>query len=184
MRRTWLTGAASCLLLLTACSSVAHESGRAAPAGASPAASTPVSASPGAPTTSGSSQPGSNASIGGGNAGNGAEIVPMPASGGHFQSPSKNIVCEVYYQFQGLTHAHCQTEKPAGSVSMDATGAYQVCNGDQCLGNSGESTVTLEYGKAVAVGPFRCDSASTGVTCVVAGGKGFRISNAGITSAT
>jgi hypothetical protein len=182
MRRTWLTGAASCLLLLlTACSSVAHKSGQAAPAGASPAASTSV----GAPDASSTARPGStNASTAGANATSGAELVPMPASGGHFQSPSKNIVCEVYYQFNGLTHAYCQTEKPASSVSMDTAGAYQVCTGDQCLGNSGESTVTLAYGQAIAVGPFRCESASVGVTCTVAGGKGFRISNSGITAAT
>lgn len=181
MRTTWLTGVTSCLLLLTACSTVTHKSGQAAPVGASPSARTsasnPASAPPSAPAGGNTSRSGSKAT-------SGAELVPMPASGGHFQSPSKNIVCEVYYQFSGLTHAYCQAEKPASSVSMDSTGAYQVCTGDQCLGNGGEGTITLPYGKAIAVGPFRCESASTGVTCTVTGGKGFRISNSGITAVT
>ena len=63
---------------------------------------------------------------------------------------------------------------------MSTTGTYKTCTGQQCLGNSGTGTPTLAYGTATGVGPFRCESATTGVTCV-AGGKGFLIADAGIT---
>jgi len=102
------------------------------------------------------------------------------ATGGEFVSPSGNISCEVYYQHAGLTHAYCQTGTPPGSATMDPTGIYTTCTGEQCLGNPGEGTPTLAYGAATGVGPYRCSSATTGVTCT-AGGKGFRISTAGVT---
>ena len=67
---------------------------------------------------------------------------------------------------------------------MDATGTYTVCTGVQCLGNAGEGTPTLAYGTETGVGPFRCLSAATGVTCTITGGKGFTISTSGITPVT
>jgi hypothetical protein len=103
--------------------------------------------------------------------------------GGWFASPSGNITCEVDYQRVGLTLVECQTGSPARSVTMKADGTYTTCTGVQCLGNAGEGTPTLAYGTATGVGPFRCESASTGVTCT-ANGKGFHISTSGITSAT
>jgi hypothetical protein len=101
------------------------------------------------------------------------------AAGGEFLSPSGNISCEVDYQSNGLTKAYCQTGTPARSVSMDASGKYTTCAGQQCLGNSGDDTPTLAYGTATGVGPFRCESAVAGVTCL-ANGQGFLISTAGI----
>jgi hypothetical protein len=101
------------------------------------------------------------------------------AAGGEFLSPSGNISCEVDYHSNGLTKAYCQTGTPAKSVSMDASGRYTTCTGQQCLGNSGDGTPTLAYGTATGVGPFRCESAVAGVTCL-ANGKGFRISTAGV----
>jgi hypothetical protein len=107
-------------------------------------------------------------------------FVPMQtAAGGEFLSPSGNISCEVDYQLAGLTKAYCQTATPARSVSMGASGRYTTCTGEQCLGNPGTGTPTLAYGTATGVGPFRCESAATGVTCL-ANGKGFRISTSGI----
>ena len=107
-------------------------------------------------------------------------FVPMQtAAGGEFLSPSGNISCEVDYQLAGLTKAYCQTATPARSVSMSASGAYTTCTGQQCLGNPGTGTPTLAYGTATGAGPFRCESAATGVTCL-ANGKGFRISTSGI----
>ena len=109
-----------------------------------------------------------------------ATFVPMQtAVGGEFLSPSGNISCEVDYQQAGLTKAYCQTATPARSVSMGASGGYTTCTGQQCLGNPGTGTPTLAYGAATGVGPFRCESAGTGVTCL-ANGKGFRISTSGI----
>ena len=108
-----------------------------------------------------------------------AALVPMQtAAGGEFLSPSGNISCEVDYHRAGLTRAYCQTLKPARSVTMDANGSYKTCAGEQCLGNAGEGTPTLAYGTATGAGPFRCESAATGITCV-ADGKGFRISASG-----
>jgi hypothetical protein len=104
------------------------------------------------------------------------------ATGGEFLSPSGNISCEVdYHSAAGLTKAYCQTDTPARSVTMDATGKYATCTGPQCLGNSGDGTPTLAYGTATGVGPFRCESAATGVTCVVGNGKGFTVSTSGVT---
>lgn len=105
------------------------------------------------------------------------------ASGGEFLSPSGNISCEVDYHRAGLTQAYCQTASPAQSVTMGVTGKYTTCTGQECTGNSGEGTPTLAYGTATGVGPFLCESATVGVTCT-AGGKGFRISSSGITSAS
>jgi len=192
MRKTYLTGAMGCLLvLLTACSAVTHQSGEAAPAGASPSVSVPgsntvaapTSAPTGAPAVRGTPVPGSTkpSSTPTKPAG-GAALVPMQTSrGGVFQSPSGNITCEINYENAGLTQAYCQTGSPARSVTMNATGSYKTCTGEQCLGNSGEGTPTLAYGKATGVGPFRCESATTGITCA-ANGKGFRIANSGVTS--
>ncbi len=114
----------------------------------------------------------------------GSTLVPMQtAAGGEFLSPSGNISCEVDYHRAGLIRAYCQTAKPARSVTMGANGRYTTCTGEKCLGNAGDGTPTLAYGKATGVGPFRCESAATGITCV-ANGRGFRISNSGITPAS
>jgi hypothetical protein len=108
-------------------------------------------------------------------------LVPMQsAAGGEFVSPSGNISCEVDDQKAGLTEVYCQTGTPPRSVTMTAAGKYTTCTGQQCLGNPGIGTPVLAYGTATGVGPFRCESATTGVTCT-ADGKGFRISTAGIT---
>ena len=110
-----------------------------------------------------------------------AAFVPMQtAAGGEFLSPSSNISCEVNYHRDGLTGAYCQTITPARSVTMDTTGHYTTCTGEQCLGDSGEDTPTLAYGSATGVGPFRCESAAAGITCV-ADGRGFQISATAIT---
>jgi hypothetical protein len=101
------------------------------------------------------------------------------AAGGEFLSPSGNISCEVDYHRAGLTQVYCQTATPPRSVTMGSAGKYTTCSGGQCLGNSGTGTPTLAYGTATGVGPFRCESAVTGITCV-ADGKGFRISASGM----
>jgi hypothetical protein len=111
-------------------------------------------------------------------------LVPMQtAAGGEFLSPSGNISCEVDYHRAGLTRVYCQTAQPARSVTMGDSGRYTTCTGQQCLANAGDGTPTLAYGKATGVGPFRCESAATGITCV-ADGQGFRLSTSGITPAS
>jgi len=104
------------------------------------------------------------------------------ATGGEFLSPSGNISCEVNNNRAGLTSVYCQTGTPPQSATMDPTGTYTTCTGDQCLGNPDSEAPTLAYGTATGVGPFRCESATTGVTCT-AGGRAFQISTAGIMAA-
>ena len=105
-----------------------------------------------------------------------ATLVPMQtAAGGEFLSPSGNISCEVDYHRAGLTQVYCQTGTPSRSVTIAAAGSYKTCVGEHCLGNPGEGTPA-----ATGVGPFRCETAVSGVTCV-ANGRGFRISASGIT---
>jgi hypothetical protein len=102
------------------------------------------------------------------------------AQGGEFASPSGNITCEIDYHRDGLTAAYCQTGNPPQSVKMGVTGSYKTCTGVMCLGNAGIGTPILAYGTATGVGPFVCESATTGVTCT-ADGRGFQISRSGIT---
>jgi hypothetical protein len=104
------------------------------------------------------------------------------ATGGEFVSPSNNISCEVDYHHDGLTQAYCLTGTPAQSVTMGVTGTYTTCKGQQCLSNAGDGTPTLAYGTETGVGPFLCESATTGVTCTTTNGRGFQISRSGITS--
>jgi hypothetical protein len=100
-----------------------------------------------------------------------------------FLSPSRNISCEVNYQRDGLTDdAYCQTMEPAQSATLSANGVLKPCNGTSCLGNAAENTPTLAYGQSASIGPFSCTSQQDGVTCTVSSGKGFTISNAGITN--
>jgi hypothetical protein len=110
-----------------------------------------------------------------------APFVPMQtATGGEFLSPSGNIGCEV--NFSPTTQgALCLTVSPPRSVNMTVDGTLTQCVGVQCLGNAGVDTPTLAYGTETGVGPFRCVSATTGITCTVTSGKGFTINTAGIT---
>lgn len=101
------------------------------------------------------------------------------ATGGEFLSPSGNISCEIDDYPGGIPSAYCQTWTPPRSAKMDGTGSYKVCDGPMCIGNAGAKTPTLAYGTATGVGPFRCESEPSGVTCT-AGGKGFLISTAGV----
>jgi len=142
-----------------------------APAVAHPTASTPgtTTAPATTPTASTGATPTSSDTF-----------VPMQtATGGEFLSPSGNIECQIDSQ-AGLAGAYCQTTAPARSVTMNAAGRYTVCTGQQCLANAGDGTPTLFYGTETGVGPFRCESAATGVTCT-ADGRGFLISASGIT---
>lgn len=110
-----------------------------------------------------------------------AAFVPLQKfPDGIFLSPSGNINCEIDYHRAGVntTGVYCQTDAPARSVKMDVNGKYTTCVGEQCLGNS-DPQPTLAYGTATGAGPFRCISATTGITCL-SNGKGFRISTSGV----
>ena len=97
-----------------------------------------------------------------------------------FLSPSRNIGCEVDYgRGNGISdHAYCQTDSPPQNVSMSTDGSFKTCTGVNCLGNSGQGTPTLAYGQTAGVGPFKCWSEASGITCKVTSGRGLTISNA------
>jgi hypothetical protein len=101
-----------------------------------------------------------------------------------YYSPSHNIGCEVNYgRGSGVPdETYCQTESPARSVRMSTSGTFKTCTGPSCLGNAGQGTPTLGYGQTAGVGTFNCRSEADGVTCTVTSGRGFVISNTGITS--
>ena len=162
--------AAGAAVLLAACSS---GPGRATTSTSTTAVATTSSSAPAVTTTS---SPTTTTIVG-----VPTPFVPMQtATGGEFLSPSGNISCEVNFspQIQG---AQCLTLSPPRSVNMTVDGTLTQCVGVQCLGNAGVGTPTLAYGTATGVGPFRCVSATTGVTCTVVSGKGFTINTAGVT---
>jgi Family of unknown function (DUF6636) len=98
-----------------------------------------------------------------------------------FHSPSGNIQCEVAAKDPRGTYAYCQTFTPAASVKLNALGRSRVCHGGACVGNGPENAFTLGYGRSVRVGPFRCTSQTTGMTCrEVRKGHGFHIASSGI----
>jgi hypothetical protein len=91
-----------------------------------------------------------------------------------FLSPTRNISCEME------DIVYCQTFSPPQSVHMSADGTLTRCSGEGCEGNPGIGTPTLAYGQSANHGPFTCVSQTDGVTCTVASGRGFTISNSGI----
>jgi len=112
-------------------------------------------------------------------------VVASPmqtASGGVVQSPTGNIACGVYYGTDiTVPEVHCATFSPPQTADMTVNGTVTTCSGSTCaLGNPGVNVPTLAYGAATGVGPFVCVSAITGMTCTVAGGKGFTISRSGV----
>ncbi len=99
-----------------------------------------------------------------------------------FLSPSRNIGCEMDYQRNGIPdETYCQSTSPPQSVRLSTDGTFKSCAGEACLGNAGEGTPTLPYGQTAWMGPFSCRSEESGITCKVTSGRGFTISNAGIT---
>jgi hypothetical protein len=99
-----------------------------------------------------------------------------------FLSPSGNIGCELDYGRTGVNDGvYCQSFSPPQSVAMATDGSFTPCTGSNCIGNPGENTPTLAYGQATTVGPFTCESTTSGITCTVSG-RGFQISSSGITA--
>ncbi len=112
-----------------------------------------------------------------------ATLVPQTATGTEFYSPSKNISCEIDYNFgtSSLTQTLCLTLSPPKSVVLKTDGSLTECSGQQCLSNAGENTPTLAYGSVITLGPFTCQSSAAGVKCTLTSGAGFVISSSAIT---
>jgi hypothetical protein len=111
--------------------------------------------------------------------------APLPSAtlNGAFLSPTKNIACNI--DVTDTNSVRCATFSPPQLVTMDATGAYQTCyGGTKCeLGNPRQETPVLSYGSATGAGRFQCLSTRAGMSCTVAGHKGFTLSRSGITRA-
>jgi hypothetical protein len=66
-------------------------------------------------------------------------------------------------------------------VKMSAAGRLTLCKKNCPIGDLGEGTRVLGYGKQATIGRFRCLSLRTGVRCIVIrSGKGFLISSKGV----
>lgn len=108
-----------------------------------------------------------------------AAAAPTPGAV-FFLSPSHNISCQINYHYAGTPDStYCQTTTPQQSVTLSTNGKLNVCKGVQCEANPPVNAIVLPYGQATGLGPFSCQSAITGVTCLTAG-RGFAISDTGI----
>jgi hypothetical protein len=98
-----------------------------------------------------------------------------------FYSPTRNLGCELDdYRGDIPSQVYCQSWKAPHSVRLKLNGALKRCSGRRCLGNPGQHTPKLAYGKKITVGRFRCFSRRVGVECVVIStGKGFLIDSKG-----
>ena len=102
-----------------------------------------------------------------------------------FYSPSHNIYC-------GMSDDHtyrlvdCASYKPPQRAALKPSGRVTICRdrgtSNRCnIGNPGEGTPTLAYGRQATVGRFRCRSLRSGVRCfVISTKKGFLISRSGV----
>jgi hypothetical protein len=104
-----------------------------------------------------------------------------------FYSPSHRIACGMYDD-SSFSSVDCQSFAPRLSqkVKMNRSGRLTICQDrgtrNRCnIGNPGEGTPTLGYGKQITVGRFRCLSLRSGMRCtVIQSGKGFLINSAGV----
>jgi hypothetical protein len=93
-----------------------------------------------------------------------------------FHSKSFNIECELRVsKSSSKSYAYCQTVHPPRSATLSTKGTYKVCNGGSCIGNGPENSRTFAAGTSLRVGPFRCASKISAITCTIASGRGFSI---------
>jgi hypothetical protein len=103
-----------------------------------------------------------------------------------FRTPSGNIHCLYvddphYLRCDIRSGLRPRPRTPRGcdleygdSISMRRTGrAGLVCHGDTTFDPRGR---VVRYGSTLRVGPFRCISRTTGLTCSNASGRGFFLS--------
>lgn len=104
-----------------------------------------------------------------------------------FYSPSHRIACGMSDD-SNFSSVDCQSFAPTLSqkVKMNRTGRLTICQDrgtrNRCnIGNPGEGTPTLRYGRQITVGRFRCLSLRSGMRCtVIQSGKGFLISTTNV----
>ncbi len=116
----------------------------------------------------------------------GAHAAARNAAEFFARNPHGTVSCAIYSGYAGATTAFCESvsSKREAKTSLSASGLVSVCvshnpRSNACnLGNAGEGSPTLGYGRRVTVGRFRCSVLRAGVKCVViASGKGFLFSS-------
>jgi hypothetical protein len=99
-----------------------------------------------------------------------------------FHTPSGNIEC-VLVDTHARAAVDCHSFRPPQRVRLYPGGQLKICRGSEArckIGNDGEIP-TLDYGRRITVGRFRCKSLRSGVRCIVLrSGKGFLINRAGV----
>ena len=101
-----------------------------------------------------------------------------------FFAPGVTTSCELDLNMKGIgTDAFCQTTGAhLQSARLTPDGRVKVCKGVTCVGDPPEGVPTLVYGSWLGLGPFRCTSRRSGVTCIVVKtGRGFLITPSAIT---
>jgi hypothetical protein len=111
-------------------------------------------------------------------------LAPQTPTTTEFLSPSKNISCEIDYNFGSgmITQTLCLTFMPPQSAVLKTDSSVTKCTGQQCLSNGALGTPTLGYGQTITLGPFTCASSTAGMACTLGNGNGFLISTSGITA--
>ena len=169
----------ACALALAACSS--SPSGQSSTSTTTTSTTTTTTTTTTAPTTTPTTSPASTTSSTSQTTGT---LVPQSATGTEFLSPSKNISCEIDFNFgpSSLTSTLCLTVSPPRSVTLGTDSSLTECAGVNCLSNGALNTPTLAYGQSITLGPFTCASSTAGMKCTLATGDGFLIASSAITA--
>jgi Domain of unknown function (DUF4232) len=98
----------------------------------------------------------------------------------YFRSPS-GVECELAVNASKTPAlAYCQTISAPRTVRMTRSGHLKICAGADCLSNAPLNVSVLAVGEYSTLGPFRCQSLTSGVRCRVPSSRGFMISRSGI----
>jgi len=104
-----------------------------------------------------------------------------------FAMPSGNIACTMSVDGVTCTIASYTYAPPVVAGCTEVTGHVLVLNADgvafSCVSGpppavAGDDVPELAYGKSTTVGDYTCTSATDGVQCVDASGKGFQLARA------
>jgi len=122
-------------------------------------------------------------------ASNTTEILVIEGGVHAFTSPSGNIACvmdaftascwigERSWTIEQPSAPECEESDWGNAVDLSADGPSFPCYTDF---GWNPSAPAMAYGTSVELGPFRCDSAETGVTCTNASGNGFTVAKAAV----
>jgi hypothetical protein len=119
------------------------------------------------------------------------QVTPGPVRSAAFYSPLPGAISCSMGDDPGRSGVgvYCQSANPQNnpsrqhSVKMSLSGRLTICRGPRCpIGNPGEGTPTLGFGRQMTVGRFRCLSLRSGMKCVVIRSqRGFLFNAAGVT---